>query len=134
MYTMHCGQGILRLCIFPGSIIETLPYCTCGLSKQCAFDPHTLLKSINDSFLIMACLLLKLSDVEENPGPLKETVLNEILQTQNDILKKIALLQEKQLSSESGMLQICRSGWQHLIMCRTRICGISLILFLKIKI
>lgn len=66
--------------------------------------PQILLQCASDC-LSMASLLLKLSgDVEENPGPVTDEILAQILQTQNDILKRITEIQEKQNSSEANCL------------------------------
>ncbi|XP_070386672.1 uncharacterized protein [Dermacentor albipictus] len=68
--------------------------------------PQVLLDCVCDCFS-MACILLKLSgDVEENPGPISQATLNEILQTQKDILAKVTQIQEKQTSSEAGIVKM----------------------------
>lgn len=74
--------------------------------------PHILLQCASHC-LSMASLLLKLSgDVEENPGPVTDEILEQILQTQNDMLKRIPEIQEK--IPQKSTAYLCRTGCQRL--------------------
>ncbi|XP_077531255.1 uncharacterized protein LOC144143361 [Haemaphysalis longicornis] len=65
--------------------------------------PHTLGICASECFSV-ACFLLKLSgNVEENPGPVEDNIIKEVLQSQREILAKITDIQEKQQASETAM-------------------------------
>ncbi|XP_037278177.2 uncharacterized protein LOC119171476 [Rhipicephalus microplus] len=74
--------------------------CTCLIVLPC---PHTVLGCLNDCVSVVS-LLLKLSgDVEENPGPEVEKMLEEILSNQTKLLAKVNEIQAKQTSTDASI-------------------------------
>ncbi|XP_075740723.1 uncharacterized protein LOC142786948 [Rhipicephalus microplus] len=74
--------------------------CTCLIVLP---SPHTVLGCLNDCVSVVS-LLLKLSgDVEENPGPEVEKMLEEILSNQSKLLAKVNEIQAKQTSTDASI-------------------------------
>ncbi|XP_049527737.1 uncharacterized protein LOC119462805 [Dermacentor silvarum] len=68
--------------------------------------PRTVLCCFSEC-MSLAGLLLKLSgDVEENPGPVTEAMIANVLQNQKEILSKLTEVQTNQASSETRMLEM----------------------------
>ncbi|XP_077538693.1 uncharacterized protein LOC144151497 [Haemaphysalis longicornis] len=74
--------------------------CLCLIVLPC---PHTVLGCLNDCVSVVS-LLLKLSgDVEENPGPEIEKMLEEILSNQSKLLAKVNEIQARQTSTDASI-------------------------------